>query len=160
MKICSLDSSTKKTGIAFFEDCLYKEHILIDHSKEKDVEKRINLMGKDILSYLKNKKPDIIICEHPQGRGSNVSMVGKLCEVIGIARAYSISKGLFFYEYMPSSWRKLLGWNQGKKKREELKKMSIDYIKNKYGIDATDDEADCICIGLAYIENFDKKEVN
>lgn len=152
MKLISADSSTKKTGLSLFENGIYKEHILIDYSKEKNVETRINKMGKDILFYLIKHKPDIIVCEHPQGSGRNVSMVGKLCEIIGIMRAYAIQKGIEFYELMPSEWRSYLSLPQGSKKRDELKQLSIDYVKNKYKIDATDDEADSICIGDSYIQ--------
>lgn len=151
MKLISADSSTKKTGLSVFENGEYVEHILIDYSKEKDVEVRINKMGKDILSYLAKHKPDMIVCEHPQGSGRNVSMVGKLCEILGIIRSYTIAKNIEYIELMPSVWRSYLGWAQGKKKRDELKQMSIDYIKEKYDMDVSDDEADSIAIGEAYI---------
>lgn len=153
MILISADSSTKKSGLTLFEDGEYKEHILIDYSKEKDVETRINKMGKDILSYLIKHKPDIIVCEHPQGSGRNVSMVGKLCEVIGMMRAYAVQKNIEFHELMPSEWRSYLSLPQGSKKRDELKQLSIDYVQNKYGIIASDDEADSICIGDSYIQH-------
>lgn len=152
IKLVSIDSSSKKTGMATFVNGSYDNHILIDYSKKSDIEERIDLMGKDILSYLAKNKPEIIIIEYPQGKGRNVRMVGKLCEILGIVRAYAIAKGCEYHELAPSVWRSYLGWKQGKKNRDELKQMSIDYIKDKYGFEVTDDESDSIAIGEAWIE--------
>jgi len=48
----------------------------------------------------------------------------------------------------------MCGMDQGKKKREELKQMSIDYVKNHFNVDVNDDVADAICIGVAYDSMF------
>ena len=54
-------------------------------------------------------------------------------------------------EYIyPSSWRAALGIRNGRGiKRTTLKEADIAFVKEKYGIDVNDDEADAICIGLA-----------
>ena len=119
-RLISLDTSTKCSGVATFDNCKLVDYQLFDFHKEKDVEKRIDMMGKELLSYLKKQKPDIIWIEHPQGQGSNVSMVGKLCEVLGIVRAYAIEKKVDYHEIMPSEWRKYAKFDQGKKERGEL----------------------------------------
>lgn len=150
-KLLSIDESSKKTGWALFEDGKLVSYGLIDKSKDKDSEHRLNDMCRDILSILKKYKPNEIICEHPQGQGSNVLVVGMLCQIVGVIRAYAIEKNVNFQEVTPSVWRKYLGLKQGKKKRAELKQLSIDYVKEKYQIDATDDVADAICIGAALL---------
>lgn len=49
----------------------------------------------------------------------------------------------------PSHWRSLLGIKG--RKREEQKKAAIEYVKDKYEINCTSDEADAVCIGAAYL---------
>lgn len=157
-RLVSVDSSTNKSGVATFDDGKLVDYQLFDHSKNKDTEDRINQMGKSLLGYLAKQKPDIFYCEHPQGQGSNVSMVGKLCEILGIMRAYCITKNIEYNELAPSQWRSYLGWNQGRKKREELKQMSIDYIKEKYNLIVNDDVADAIALGASVIKHFNELE--
>lgn len=113
-------------------------------------------MGKALLSYLKKQKPDIIYIEHPQGHGNNVSLVAMICELLGIVRAYAIEKKIEYKELSPSVWRKYCGFDQGKKKRVELKQMSIDYIKEHYDIEVGNDEADAIALGTGVINYYNK----
>ncbi len=60
-------------------------------------------------------------------------------------------------EYLyPSSWRAALGIKNGRGiKRTSLKEADIEYVKNNFTLDKeiNDDEADAICIGLAYIQS-------
>ena len=153
-RLISCDTSTKCSGVATFDNCKLIDYQLFDFKKEKDVEKRIDMMGKELLTYLKKQKPDIIWIEHPQGQGSNVSMVGKLCEILGIVRAYAIEKKVDYHEVVPSVWRKYAGFNKGKKERDELKQMSIQYVKDNFNIDVNDDVSDAISIGCAVINYF------
>ena len=51
----------------------------------------------------------------------------------------------------PTEWRKACGFKQGRVKREQLKQQAIDFVKDVYHLQVTDDEADAICIGSAYV---------
>lgn len=75
-RFMSIDESTKKTGCALFVDGELKDYCLIDKSKDKDSEHRLNEMCKDLLAQLKEWRPDYIAIEHPQGDGRNVLVVG------------------------------------------------------------------------------------
>ena len=70
---------------------------------------------------------------------------------------YSLLSHCFYYEMFPAEWRKQLKM-QGKFKTDEYKRMSKEYVKDRYDKDVTDDEADAVCIGSAYIIMMDKKE--
>ena len=134
----------------------YKKHILINKSSIKDVHERINAMCADIYKILKEWQPDTLWIEHPQGHGSNVDMVGKLCEILGAVRMWCLINNCEYNEIAPSVWRKYAGIQQSKKKRAELKQASIDYIKEKLGIDEGDDVADSIALGYAVINYFNE----
>ena len=152
-RLISIDPSTKASGVSTFDDAKLVDYQLFQ-CNDKEVDDRIDKMGKALLSYLKKQKPDIIYIEHPQGHGSNVSLVAMICELLGIVRAYAIEKKIEYKELSPSVWRKYCGFNQGKKKRAELKQMSIDYVKEHYNIDVGNDEADAIAMGTGVINYY------
>lgn len=152
-RLISIDPSTKASGVATFDDACLVDHQLFQYN-DKEADDRIDKMGKSLLSYLKKQKPDIIYIEHPQGHGSNVKLVAMICELLGIVRAYAIEKKIEYKELSPSEWRKYCGFNQGKKKRAELKQMAIDYVKKHYDITPSEDECDAIAIGTSVINYF------
>lgn len=153
-KFVSCDTSTNKSALALFVDGKIESHILIDESKNRDVDVRIDAMVSKIYGTLDAWNPDILWIEHPQGHGSNVSMVGKLCEILGAVRGWCVLHGCEYHEIAPSQWRHYCGISQGKKTRSELKQASIDYIKDKLGIDEGDDVADSIALGYGVLNYF------
>lgn len=152
-RLISIDPSTKASGVATFDDSKLVDFDLFKNN-DSDTESRIHDMGAALLNYLKKQKPDIIYIEHPQGHGSNVALVGMICELLGIVRAYAIEKKIEYKELSPSVWRKYCGFNQGKKTRKELKQMSVDYVKKHFSIEVNDDVADAISIGCGVINYF------
>ena len=160
IKFVSCDTPTNNSGLALFIDGKYKKHILISKSKIKDVQMRIDAMCKDIYAKLDEWQPDTLWIEHPQGHGSNVAMVGKLCEILGAVRMWCLLHDCEYNEIMPSEWRKYAGFKQGKAERGDLKQMSIEYIWDKLGINEGDDVADSIAMGYAVINYFKDKEQN
>ena len=86
MRFVSLDTSTNKSGVAFYVDGELADYELIDCSKNKDIDSRMNDMGREILSRLSLYSPTLIYIEQPKGGGQNVEMVRKLSEILGIVR--------------------------------------------------------------------------
>lgn len=117
-------------------------------------DKRIEDMCLLILHLLEKYKPDIIVIEK-----LNVSrnMVATRClsKIIGVVYSYSIlNKDVFYYEIQASQWRKQIGIQSSKRKREEYKQLSIKYVKDNFNKEVTDDESDAICAGIGYIKMF------
>lgn len=158
MRLVSLDTSTQKSGCALFVDGELSDHCLIDMHKEKDSEERMNRMCVALVKKLNVWKPDTIWIEAPEGTGGNIKTYNMLSEIIGAVRLYAAVRGCEFNEIKPPQWRKWLGFDQAKKRRADLKQMSMDYVLDNYGIDCNSDEADSICIGLGVIAEFDKRE--
>ena len=152
-RLISIDPSTKASGVATFDDGKLVDFDLFKNN-DSDTESRIHDMGAALLNYLKKKKPDIIYIEHPQGHGSNVALVGMICELLGVVRAYAIEKKIEYKELSPSVWRKYCGFNQGKKTRKELKQMSMDFVKKNFNITVNDDIADAIALGTGVINYY------
>ena len=159
-RLISIDSSSSKTGWALFENAKYKESGVINldtnECKKKykgNSDKRIEDMCLDIINLLKEIKPDIIVIEK-LNVGRNMVAVRALSKVIGAIYCYSILNDCFYYEIQPSQWRSKLGMQSSKRKREEYKQLSIDYVKENFNKDVSDDESDSICAGVGYIKMF------
>ena len=157
MFMVSIDSSTKKTGMALFIGGRMSTYTLIDLSKIKDVNERIDKMCLDIIKQLSKWSPSVVYIEEPKGEGRNVELVRKLSEILGAVRAWCLTHGSDYVEVKPSVWRKYVGIEQGNKKRDELKQASIDYVYRKHGVVVNDDVADSICIGSAMINKYGGK---
>lgn len=154
MRMVSIDSSTRRTGISLFVDGNLNDFCLIDLSKNSDdTDGRINLMGKEIMGHLDKWRPGAVYIEEPKGHG-NVELVHKLVELLGVTRGWCILNGVYYEEVKPSVWRKYCGLEQGNKKRAELKAASVEYVKEKYNVEVNDDVADSICIGDAMLYRY------
>lgn len=107
-------------------------------------------MCKRIVKLLTSENPDIVIVER-MSVGRNVATARMLAEIIGVVYGWCLShEGIYYEELTPSQWRGYLGI-QGKGKREELKQVSIGYVNDHDITVKSDNEADAICIGFAYI---------
>ena len=147
-RFVAIDSSTKKTGVCLLIDGKLSEYKLLDYSEVSDVEERIKDMCFHLLSVLEEWKPDIIYIEDSWS-SFNVQTTKLLTRIMGATFGYAVKNNIEWKSMLPAQWRKLAGIEQSKKKRHELKQASIDYVKNKYGIDVNDDVADCIALGDA-----------
>lgn len=160
-KLLSLDTSSSKTGWAYFEAAKYIKSGVIDfdtkeHKKKyKDnSDERVEDMCLAVLDLLKKIKPDIIVVEK-LNVSRNMNAVRVLSKVIGAVYTYYIlSDDCSYFEIQPTQWRSQLDMQSGRKKRDELKQLSVEYVKNTLGIDVADDEADSICAGIGYIKMF------
>ena len=159
MEVCrmiSIDSSTKKTALAVFDNGEYKEVNLIDCSTINNMDERFYEMAKLIFNFLEKNKPYIIYMEETVVE-RNASTQRFLTRLQGIVYAYCMKNDCEFNTIRPTEWRKLVGIEQGKKKREVFKKEAIYLVLKEFGITVTDDEAESILIGLAIIKKFEKK---
>ena len=145
-RICGIDASSNKTGIALFEDSKYIEHTLIDLHKIKDIDKRIPMMIDEICKYIYKVRPDKIIMEETV-MSSNASTLKKLSYLAGGIMFYAYRKGIEFELVIPSAWRRMVGLEQSPKvQRAALKLESMQAVKMEYGLDVPDDVSDAILI--------------
>lgn len=153
-RLVSIDSSTKKTGMAFFIGGRLEKYELIDLSNSGlEINSRTDAMGLRIMTLLSHFNPDMVYIEEPKGH-NNVELVRKLSTILGIVRGWCLQNKVYFEEIKPTVWRKYAGLDQGGKKRAELKAASVGYVRNKYNVEVNDDVADAICIGDAVLNMY------
>lgn len=146
-KLCGIDSSSNRTAISYFEDNKLVDYKVIDLKKIKDKNERIDTMMLSIAAHLNSWKPDYVYQEDTWTAG-NPETANILTTILGGVRFWCISNNCIYHKIKPTVWRSQFGLNQYKAKREELKEKSIDYVKEKFGVSVSDDEADAILIGL------------
>lgn len=152
--LLSLDTSTTSTGWAIFKDGKYqKSGVIDDFKKVKNGHERLKLMTKELLDNIGQLKPDIIVIEKDVVFG-NMKVIDMLMKIIGAVYGFCLFNGITYYEFAPSEWRKYVKLQAFGRKRDEFKKASIKYIKDNLNMEVNDDEADAICIGLAYCKKF------
>lgn len=159
-KLISIDSSSSKTGWTYFENGEYKKSGVLnfdtnEHKKKYkgDSDKRIKDMSLAIFNLLAKYDPDIIVIEK-LNVGRNMVSVRHLSKIIGVVYCYSILNNCYYHEIQASQWRSQIGIQGKNRKRDEYKQLAVEYVKNALGVDVSDDEADSICAGIAYVKMF------
>lgn len=151
MNILSLDLSTKSTGFCIGQNEELKTSGCITASS-KNVIERIIKMRNQLSQIIKNNHIDKIIMEEVRpDYNSHTSKVLMWLQAIVVITAYQINHKIQYQFISTTEWRSILKIKQGRGiKREQLKPLDIQYIKNKYNLIVNDDQADAICIFDAY----------
>lgn len=152
-RFVGIDASTKKTALALLINGKYSKHKLIDCSEYYDTEERIREMCKEILEQLDEYKPNIIYIEDSWS-AKNVQTTKLLTRIMGVTFAWAIKNNAEWHSILSSQWRKYCGIDQSKKKREELKQLSIQYVKDRYGLIVNDDVADAVALADGIVNYF------
>lgn len=153
--ILSVDESIGSTGVAIFKGDKLIATKRIETSSDMPFNDRMNVIETELRGLAKKHKATVFLVEDVYANKSIMSYRYNLF-IQGIL--FSLSKNVkdsIYTLYHPTHWRKILGMDVKGKKRPELKKMDIAYVKDHAGvITDSDDIADAICIGLAYIKEW------
>ena len=158
MTIMSLDISTKATGVAIFDDqkLVHLECI----TPKGEVWDRISTIAQRVTDLYQEWRPEVVATEEPEPAfvKNNIDVYRKLTITHGaIILGIHAAGGPEVRTATASHWRKLVGIKTGRGiKREALKKESIRVAKELYPdyaehIGLSDDKADAVLIGRAYI---------
>ena len=154
-----MDQSTKKTGWAIFYDKDFAGCGLIDCDNRKLCPAdRFVEMCRAICDLITREKPDIVVFEEVVYQ-RNVATLIELSRLQGVIVGACILRNIEFYIYSASSWRAVLGFNQGRGiKRPELKQQAQEYVLRTVGLELDEDTADAVSIGSAFaIANLKEK---
>jgi Holliday junction resolvasome RuvABC endonuclease subunit len=103
----------------------------------------------DLAKCIDEARPDYLSVEAVQQQ-TNPKAVMILSNLQGGLICHAYERGIPVSSPLPTEWRKILGFRQGPKvKREELKAQSINFVLQHFGITASEDECEAICIGIA-----------
>ena len=150
MKIIGLDLSTKCSGWSVFSDEKLLSHGVINLSKNKDMDLRTKQMMIAVGDLIQEESPDYVVVEDSFSNG-NVQVTKDLAYIIGSVLYQCERNKIKANKVLPSSWRRLVGISQSKKKRSELKEEAIKMVKDLYHFDPIEDEAEAILIGLSKV---------
>lgn len=152
MKILGLDQSSSRSGYCLMVDGVPVHYGCVDHHKITDSMKRIETMYCSLRDLICMYEPDAVGIEADFQQGNPKTTI-LLSQMAGSLFAACWERGIKFHLLMPSTWRKELGYRQGRGvERPELKAQSLKYVKERFGIvlaDENDDTAEAICIATA-----------
>ena len=156
-KILSFDQSTKISAYSIFIGGKYIEYGVIDLHKMKDTSERVRAMGVELCNTIEKYNPDKVVIEEV-AQQSNPMTLKLLARIQGVIIGFCAAHNIDTYIVEPSKWRSTLYFHQGAGvKREELKAQAIKYVKENYGLVASEYEFEALCINEAAhkIFNFD-----
>jgi len=150
MRVLAFDQSTRASGYGYFEHGEYVESGLIDMTKSKlETNERSFEMAKALWKMIQKYKPEHLILEDVQQQSNAKTMI-ILARLSGMVIGYAEAHGVKTHILQPSKWRAALKYSQGSKiKRAELKRQSLDYVKEHLGVTLPEDEAEAVCEGIA-----------
>lgn len=149
MKVLSFDQSSKISSFALWDDGKYIECGSIDLHKIKDTDERIRMMSIELFKVIKKYSPDVVIIEEV-AQQSNVQALKVLARMQGCIIGFCAAHKIETHIIEPSRWRATLHFKLGPGvKRQELKQQAIDYVKENYNLEVSEDECEAICIGEA-----------
>lgn len=138
-----------KPDMIIFEDIFYQE-TPSETSSQKF--KRVNGNFYEVNSYSHNKS----LFEVAK---VNVQTYKILAELLGVLENTSLVTHQSYEIIKPTEWRSLCGLKA--KMRADQKREAQNWVKSKYDIDVSQDEADAVCIGSAATQRYGhgKKEI-
>ena len=154
MKILAFDQSVNKTGYSLFIEDELISYGLIDFSKEKkDSFLKMSDMYFKIKEIITEINPDIVMIENTQYQ-RNAKVFRQLSQLQGMifSACLELNKKIGVIE--PSVWKSFCGIKG--RKRIEQKINTIQFAKEKYLVEVSEDVADSIGIGTWAINNCSK----
>lgn len=149
MRVLSFDQSTVVTGWAIFDDGAYVKSGTIDLSNNHDMANRLKHMIMMISGMITAIKPNLVVVEDVQNQMNNATFK-TLAQLQGAIMHICFANEIRLSIVAPSTWRRKLGFQQGRKiRRSYLKMQAVEYAKQYCKKKITDDEADAICIGVS-----------
>lgn len=152
MKILALDQSTRVTGWAVFADGALQEYGKFDaENAGADIGKRLTYIKDKVKALIDKHDIQKVLIEEIQLQntvGNNVVTYKKLAYVQAIIIQLLDEIKMPYEIVASSSWKSTLGI-KGRARAEQKKNAQL-YVNTTYGIKATQDECDAICIGAHY----------
>lgn len=156
----ALDQALQTTGWAVFENSKLIGHGHFTIPANKPIEQRLSTLMQRLSLIEEQFNFDNVFFEDIQAQ-QNKETYKKLAYVQAAVMIWCYSTEHKFSILSPSHWRKVLKDKYKVsfgKARAEQKKAAQELVRQQLNIEATEDECDAICIGLAGIQEKRKNE--
>lgn len=145
-RILALDQSTKTTGYSVWhgKKLVHYGTVSSNINQNNPFDRMCNMYFeiKDLIEII---RPEYVCIESVQFQ-NNYNTYSQLSQLQGVIFSLLFEKNLPFILIEPTAWRKFCKISG--RKRDEQKAATIQMVKERYGVDVTEDEADSIGIGL------------
>ena len=153
-RLLALDTSTTCTGYAVFENGKLSDYGSFDFDSKTPSDIRFEQMIETIYKKIDELNPQIVVTELTSV-ARNVKTQRDLTMVLGAIWGKCVLTGAYYHSFRASEWRKLVDSGKKPRKREELKKWSIDKVNTFLKTEINNDNiSDAILIGMAYVNLF------
>jgi Holliday junction resolvasome RuvABC endonuclease subunit len=156
MRLLALDQASKVSGYAVFIDGKLETFGKLSFNNES-LGERLFRIREAVAKLIADYGIEEVIFEDIQLQsnvGNNVQTFKALAEVYGVIYELVTELDLPNTSVLASSWKSALGIKG--RTRQEQKRKAQAYVTNIYGIKATQDESDAICIGSYFLNKQDK----
>lgn len=157
VRVLAIDQSTHKNGFAVFDDESLVYSSFFDANGKDQIE-RMMYVRDWLISCIKTWRLDAIAIEDIQlqtyGRKSQVSTYKVLAQLQGILLSAAFEMNIPIHIIHVQTWRAYTGITA--KKRQDAKNAAKIKVRNRYGVEVTDDEAEAVCIGRYMAEKYMK----
>lgn len=150
-RVLALDAATGITGYAIYDDKKLVDYGTFQTHGQSAAE-RINEVKYWLKQVCDKIQPDAIGVEGIQYQ-KNVKMFQTLANLQGVIQDFLYENRYPYKISNSSTWRSFLGICTGGQ-RENAKQQSQNYVRLMYHINATQDEADAICMGYYFANQF------
>ena len=159
-KILALDQASYTTGWSVFENGQLKQFgkFTLD---EDNLGNRLNHFKNHIQKLISDYEINKVYFEDiqlQQGVSNNVRTYKVLAEIIGVLELLLTELNIPYEIVIASVWKSMVGVKGSN--RAAQKKAAQTLVTEKFGVKATQDESDAICIGLYSIEKEKNSDFN
>jgi Holliday junction resolvasome RuvABC endonuclease subunit len=138
------------TGFAVFDNKELIKYGVFDLSDMTESVEKINTMKVMLHKLIETYNPDKILLEDIQLQHNNVKVFKVLSELRGVLVDYLFENEIPYEIIMPTTWKSRIGINT-RLKRDVQKRLTQEFVKNKFGIEVSEDIADSISIGFVCV---------
>ena len=159
-RLLSLDTATKVTGFAVYQDDELIHYSSIDVSEIKNTDDRFRAMIGKIFSLIEREEPEAVIVEETVV-SRNPQTQRMLTMILGAIYGECLKKSIHYCSLRPTQWRAAVRKKDERlpRKRDDLKVWSVNRAKELVEDDDIDDNiSDAILIGRAYLNIKEAKD--
>lgn len=159
-RLLALDQASRVSGWAVFIDSRLEAYGKIT-AEQRDIGERLWYIKSEIDILIKKYNIDEVVFEDIQLQGNvtnNVQTFKTLAEVFGVIYEFVTELGLPNSATLASVWKSALGIKG--RTRPEQKRNAQEYVLNTYGVKATQDECDAICIGTYILQEKERDNIH